>query len=204
MSFAELEGKYPAGLELKEIVERRRGKKTEFQRMPPVVVLASLFAEEGVDEVREIMSFLTKSGLGIDPERDFFPQIPTEFQGPMKLNHALIIFGITVASIHKMLVSGEFDASLWCDRYNGAITGTLLPELRVKGEPGDGVSAEELAILRQRAFYDKTLSFFFETPSLMPNMLRKTLDNLNVFPIAQSLILPLYKERAQILLSPQV
>lgn len=201
MSFAELGAKYPTGLELKGIVERRREKRTDFQNMPPVVVLASLFAEEGVDGVRQLMNYLTNSGLGIDPERDFFPQIPPEFQGPMKLNHALIIFGITVASIHEMLVSSEFDASLWCDRYNKAITGTLLPELRVKGEEREKVSVGELAILRQRASYDKTLSFFFETPTLMPNRLRKALENLNVFPIVQSLVLPLYKERANILVN---
>lgn len=199
MSFAEIKGKYPATPELRGIIERIKGGRTDFQRLPPVVVLASMFSNEGIDGVRQLMSSLTNSGLGIDPQREFFEQIPREYRVPIKINHALIIFGVTIESLHEFLGEGSFDAQAWCARYNSAITGTLFPEVRVKGEARDGVSVEELAILRQSALCDKTLSFFFETPGLMPNMLRKALGALDVLTITQSSILPLYRERAQVL-----
>lgn len=202
MSFAELEGKYPTA-DIGSAVERRKQGRTDLQCMPPVVVWASMLADEGAGGVRELMSSLTSSGRGIDPSREFFGQIPQEYQIPIRVNHALIVFGLTINSLHEFLAEGSFDAQTWCDRYNLAITGTLLPKVKVGGETRDGVSAGELVTLRQSASHDKTLSFFFETPGFMPNMLRKVLENLGVFPIIQSMILPLYRERAQYLLSPQ-
>lgn len=200
MGFSELGGKYPAGLELGGIVKRRREFRTDLQCMPPVVVLASMFAEEGADGFRELMSFFTKSGLEIDPEQDFFPQIPPEFQGPMKLNHALIVFGVTVASIHEMLVTGELDGSVWCDKYNILITGTLLPKAVISGESIERLSAEDLRTLRAQTLQDKSLASFFSTHfSLLPKVLRGTLEIGGALPFIQNAILPLYRERAQFL-----
>lgn len=200
MGFSELEGKYPAGLELKGVVERRRERKTDLQCMPSVVVLASLFAEDGSDGVRELMSFLTKSGLEIDPEREFFQQIPSEFQVPMKINHALIVFGVTVASIHEMLINGELDGSVWGDRYNTMIAGTLLPQAVIRGESRERLSEENLRSLRGQASQDKSLASFFDKHfEFLPEVLQNTLKAADVLSFIQSTILPLYRERAQFL-----
>lgn len=203
MGFAELEGRCPTA-DIRNIVKRKKERQTDLQAMPLVVVLASMFAEEGKDGVKELMSSLTRSGLNINPEREFFQQIPPEFQGPIKLNYALIIFGVTVASIHEMLINGELDGSVWGDRYNMLITGTLLPQAVIPKESMERLSAEDLKNLRRHASQDKSLaSFFDEHFELLPKVLQSTLRGAGALHFIQDVILPLYKERAQYLLSLQ-
>lgn len=204
MSFAEIKDKYPADPDIIGIIARTKQDRTDLQCMPPVIVLASRFSQEGADGVKELMSSLEKSGLKINRERDFFTQIPPEFQGPMKLNHALIVFGLTVGSIHEMLISGEVDGSVWGGRYNTLITGTLLPKAVIPKESIERLSAEDLKNLRGQASQDKSFASFFDTHfDLLPRVLQNTLKAADALPLIRTIILPLYRERAQFLLPPQ-
>ncbi|MBI3070461.1 MAG: hypothetical protein HYY87_04130, partial [Candidatus Levybacteria bacterium] len=139
MSFAELPGKYPASTELIGIIKRKQEGNGDFQ-MPLVVILASVFAEEGSLGLRGLMtSFndlrgINPSRLEIDPRRDFLEQIPREFQVPMRKNLALIVFGLSIRSLHEMLLEGSFDGGFWCDMHNLVISGTHFPKLKVRGE----------------------------------------------------------------------
>lgn len=201
MSFAEIKVKLPSIPELGEMLKRWRDRRADLQGSPLVVVLASRFSQEGADGVKELMSFLEGYGVMINRERDFFTQIPPEFQGPMKLNYALIVFGVTVGSIHEMLISGEVDGSVWGGRYNTLITGTLLPKAVIPKESIEKLSAEDLKNLRGQASQDKSLASFFNTHfDLLPRVLQNTLKAAGALHFIQDAILPLYKERAQFLI----
>lgn len=204
MGFAELTGRYPAGPQLREIIERRRQLRTDLQKMPSVIVLADIFRQEGSYGFRELIGQVERAGVAIGPDEKFFQQIPDQYKSPIYNQYAAIVFGISIRSLHEMLLEGSFDGEVWCAMHNLSIAGTCFPSLNPKEKTSDRVPAGNLVILWQSALQDKTLSFFFETPGLMPNMLRKVLEDLGVLPVIFSTILPLYRERAQFLLSPQV
>lgn len=206
MSIAEMGDKYPVTLDFRSLINAKKRLRPDLQNIPPVVVLADIFMQEGSDGLEKLMERIASAGVAIVPDENFFEQISDEQRSLMEEERAAIMFGISIRSLHAMLGGDSFngfDSQAWCDGYNRATAGTPFPSLQVKGGPIDIVATEDLTILRQLALEDKTLSFFFEHPYTMPNMLRRILEDLDVLPIICSMILPLYKERAQFLLSPQ-
>lgn len=190
MSLSELPG---AGPQLREIIKQRQKTWTGLEKMPPVIVLADIFRQGGSYGFRELMEQIERAGDAIVPDEKVFQ---------LEEQYAAIVFGISIRSLHAMLAEGSFDGQVWCERYNLATADTPFTGLQVKGKPIDEeVAVEGLVILRQLALEDKTLSFFFEHPYTMPNMLRKILEDLGVLSLIQSKILPLYRERAQYLLN---
>lgn len=195
---------YPADKDLKG-----RLVKEKLPAMSPVATFAAKLARDAGDGLREITRKLSDSGISFKIDQESFQRLPPEDREKMLINHAGVIFGVSIPVLEDCIANskGTFDLELWCSLYNAAISGTQFSTMKPEKEKIVGeLSKDRLQKMRDLVGKDKTFAIFFENNEniieSMPESLKNILAKSIVLPIIQEYILPRYKERAKMLISP--
>lgn len=193
---------YPATEELRGVLDRKKTQNAELQRLPPPIVLAHGFLEEGSLGLRELMARFSRRNVAIVPDWRFARSLSDEQARQFREYYSAVIFGTSSLSLHEMLIEGLFDDKIWCARHNVAITGTGLTPLRPSLIFLEPLSGEQLTVLRELGTSDRTLTTFFDRWfGYLPKMLQQRLLNSATLPTINQSIIPAYLERAHVLVA---
>ncbi|MEK7534605.1 MAG: hypothetical protein AAB600_04675 [Patescibacteria group bacterium] len=168
-----------------------------------VATFANGFAEEGGERLRSITNKSNESNTLFALNRESLLKIPEEDRHDMLKNYAAIIFGVSIVCLEKSLVEKRFNYNYWCALYNLNITGTQFAQAPAK----EGAEKEEIFCdkrwgkMIEVAKNDKTLALFFsrDNISLMPKALSQYIDDMGIIGVIRDEIIPLYQERAKVL-----
>lgn len=197
MSVENFCNKYPESADVAEIIE---GIKTrEFgEGKSSVVILAEQLVREGRDGIREILNKINPGNTMFEIDPRDFQQIPPEDRSKMFDDYAAIIFGISVVSLEKTLLTRKYDHGDWCERYNVATQGAQLSEAHADAT-GQKLSQEQMNAMYSAVRQDKTFSLFFKEEGIqaMPAKMRGVLEEIQILPIVRKSILPFFEARAK-------
>lgn len=194
---------YPASPQLVTILENRR--KQELSHPQSLVTaFANALIKDGSNRLKDLFNGINTVIATPSSVNVFFREVPVLTQ---EQDEALaeIIFGACLVSLDDAIWSGKVDMAIWFAKYNEAISGTPLRQIHIHDNAIEVLSRDYLnEILTPLAIEDKTLaSLFSEKFRFLPELLRLILNESGRLPLIRTRILPLYRERAQFLLSPQ-
>lgn len=204
MSVETFEGIYPADREeLRNILDRQKNRETSLGAKSPVVLLALNLVKEGGNGLRESSKKLISSDRTLRFTPGDLSRIPKGIRQEMRKNWAAIMSGVSIYSIDDTCCSKEFSYELVASLHNMMINGTPFSPLRVGEVKEQPIRDNKWKEMISLANGDKTLTSFFESRyiHLMPDGLRKLIDEMRILPVIRSDIIPIFKPRAKLLIS---
>ncbi len=180
--------------------------KEKLPNMSPVATFAGKLARHSGDGLKEITKKLNDSGTAFRIDQESFQRLSQDDRDKLTINHAGVMFGISIQTLEDCLITGAFDIELWSSLYNNVISGTQFSKMHPKeGQSMETLSKDHLQTMRKLAGKDRTLSIFFENGQdgvvSMPEVLRNMLTKSGILSIIQEHILPSYKPRAQMVIA---
>lgn len=141
----------------------------------PVIFLADTLVEYARQEMKELSD---REELVILSENS--PQ----FTGNGVPQVTAIIFGTAIKSLSECLSTGYFEHDTFRSRLNNTLTDTPIaknPRPHWLKNESEVIPLPKFAAAKNQLIHDPTYSFFFEEPILMPESLRKYLEEKNFF-----------------------
>ena len=205
MSIENFVGKYPANKEaLSDILKRQKQRETNLSTKADVVLLALNLAREGGNGLRESSKTLDSSSTasGLTP-RDVV-SMPEGIRERIGNSLAAIMCGVAIYSIDDTISNKAFSYELVAGLYNMGVSGTPFVSLKVGEIKEEEILDDKYRRMISLATKDRTLTSFFEQENLqlIPNGLRRLIGQMEILPVIRSEIIPIFKPRAQLLISP--
>ena len=189
---------HPAQQDLKEILGNKKSREGRSDRSL-IGLLAEDLTKAAGEGMRELTKGMSQSETTLGPDSAIFRQMAPETVKAIFEHNAAIIFGVSVVGIEDTLWNGSFDGRGWADRYNIAISGTLLSRITIDLD-AEELTSEQWHTMIAQANQDKTLSGFFKEGIVtLPSMLRRILHESRQLPQIRADIIPIYQERARFL-----
>ena len=205
MSIENFQGIYPANKEqLRDILSRQRDREISYAAKSLVVLLALNLAREGGNGLRESSRTLDSSSTasGLTP-RDVH-SMPEGIRERIGNSLTAIMCGVAIYSIDDTISNKAFSYELVAGLYNMGVSGTPFVSLKVGEIKEEEILDDKYPRMISLATKDRTLTSFFEQENLqlIPNGLTRLIDRMEMLPVIRSEIIPIFKPRAQLLISP--
>ena len=190
---------YPPDKEvLRDILSRQREREKSSAAKSPVVLLALNLVGEGGDGLRESTKHLNPSTMvsGLS--------MPAHIREEISNSLGAIACGMAICSIDDTISHKTFSYEFAASIFNLNISGTPFAPLRVGEIKEEEIPDDKYKAMICLAASDKTLTSFFEEKNLhlMPNGLRRLMDSMQMLPVIRTKIIPIFKPRAELVISP--
>lgn len=165
----------------------------------PVFIIASAFWREGRNELRRLSAILRRDEITFNPYVSNLGQLPRPYRDAARFNYASCVFGLSLIFIERALVERSVNLKHLAFGYNIVTKGTVIPPLKDPGEAIEKLSDKEykdlLAIvdIKHPDNSNRSLSrLYTDKINLMPNSIRKLLEDANVLNIIRNSFLQKY------------
>jgi hypothetical protein len=195
---------YPADrLQLRDILERQKQRETNFSTKANVALLAYNLAREGGDGLRDASRRLLSSSTTMRYTPNDLLKMPDGTRQELLKSWAEIICGISIYAIDDTIWNKTFSYDLVAGLNNTMARGTPFVPLRVQEVKEEAIPDDKWRSMVGLAGKDKTLTSFFQNDNmhLMPNGLRRLVEQMYVLPLINSDVIPVFRPRAQLLVS---
>jgi hypothetical protein len=191
MSIENFFGQYRGEANLKEKLKDER-----LYNRSSVATLALNLAKEAGDGLREYTGKLEEPNVALSLDSESLLTLPQDIRNKIIINHAGVIFGVSIPPLEQCYIDGSFDLEEWCSFYNLSISGTRLSKMKTEeGRSKEILSKDNLQKGRQALIKDPTFSSLFaEDIQYIPKSLRNMLVKSQIIPTIQQDIIPSWKE----------